>query len=125
MQLSGQDWTPVVVRPKSIRDAEKKDHERNKTAQSSKATVTANNMPAWKLEKQIDSDAGPVLNRVSDDDKKQIISLRTGAKLTRDQVAKALNLPRTTIDDIENGKALQNKQVTNKIINYLKKFQQM
>lgn len=122
--MSGQDWTPVVLRSKSIRDAEKKEYERNKTAQSSQATMTTNNMPAWKLEKQIDSDAGPLINRISDEDKKQVIALRTGAKLTRDQVAKALNLPRATIDDIENGKALQNKQMTNKIINYLKKFQQ-
>lgn len=123
MNMNGQqDWTPVVLRSKAAKDEQKRNQARATTIKNAQITFSANNTPAWKLEQKIDSDngvLGPILVKVSTQDAHKIIQLRTTVKMSRADLAKALNLPRQLIDEIETCKALENKQQLNKIISFL------
>jgi DNA-binding XRE family transcriptional regulator len=61
----------------------------------------------------------PKIEKVSSDDKKEIIQLRMIRKLTQEDLNKRMNLPKDTIKRIENGTHEKNKSLTNRIKEYL------
>lgn len=95
-------------------------------------TVVVNNPSKKKIQhKQVDhifkvmvaldnSNEPEVIKKVSEVDRKLIINLRVGKKLSQEELAKRLNIRKEIIRDIENGSYNENKSVTRRIINYLK-----
>lgn len=111
-----QDWTPVVLKKKSAQPvivAQKRD---STTAAS---VSTATNKPAWKIEKQVDGDAGKPLTYVSREDARKIIEGRVARKLTQKELAIAMNMNHKDIQDIESCHAVENKMILAKIKRYL------
>lgn len=105
--MDHQDWTPVIF--KKHKPSEKQTH-------VSHATISkVNEKPAWKIEKQIDSDSGPPLNYISPEVVKQIINGRINMKLTQKQLAQRLNMQEKDIKEIESCKAIENKSQIAKI----------
>lgn len=104
-----QDWTPVIM---------KRPREETQSMAVPKVqitTTTQGGKPAWKVEKQVDSDSGKPLNYVSSDVARSLIAGRTAAKLTQKQLAQRLNIPEKEIKDIESGKAVENKSLLSRI----------
>lgn len=98
-----QDWKTVVMKPpKEATQVQVQPKAQN-------TTTTQGGKPAWKVEKQVDSDVGKPVNYVSADTARAIIGGRTAAKLTQRQLAQRLNIPEKDIKDIEAGKAVENR----------------
>jgi ribosome-binding protein aMBF1 (putative translation factor) len=109
-----QDWNTVVF---------KKRAPVKHVAQNAPATMSSvANKPAFKIEKQVDSDSGKPVTYVSSQDAQEIIKLRTSRGLTQDQLAVAINFPRQKINEIESRKAIENKNDLIKIKRYLEKM---
>ena len=106
--MEHQDWTPVVLKKKQAQD-------KQTILKSSAATITSSEKPAWKIEKQVDSEEGKPLNFVSSDIAKLIIGGRISAKLSQKQLAQKLNIQEKEIKDIETCKAVENKALISKI----------
>lgn len=107
-----QDWETVVLKKKQP-GGNGTSNEPKKTIPQS--TLTASQVPAWKIEKQVDSEEGKPLNFVSKEDAQVIIKGRVAQKWTQKDLAVKLNLPLKTIQDIETCKAVQNKAQLAKI----------
>ena len=60
-----------------------------------------------------------IIKKISDNDKKLLISLRIIKKISQIELAKQLNIKKETIRDIENGSYPENKLLFNKIKNHL------
>lgn len=109
MEYAHQDWKTVVMKPaKAATQIQVQPKEQN-------ATTTLGGKPAWKIEKQVDSDVGKPVNYVSAETARAIIGGRTAAKLTQKQLAQRLNIPEKDIKDIESGKAVENKGLVARI----------
>jgi DNA-binding XRE family transcriptional regulator len=114
MSLS-QDWTPVVLKKKGSTD---------RTSHDKKGSIQVD--PAAKRAQQLDAfNAGPPpkIEKVSPEDKREIIQLRILKKITQEELNKRLNLKKDTIKTIENGTHEKNKALTNKIKEFLSKIQ--
>ncbi|AUF82263.1 helix-turn-helix domain-containing protein [Tetraselmis virus 1] len=59
--------------------------------------------------------------KINSDTRKELVTLRTSKKLTQKELARRLNLQPKIIEEYENGKAIIDKQVLNKIFRFLKK----
>lgn len=104
--INVQDWTTVVLK-------KKKEKKKQKQLQID---------PIVKKMNQLDNnDDTCKAVSVSNDDRKLITSLRTARKITQEELAKMLNIKKEIIRDIENGSSIENKQMINKIKNFLKK----
>lgn len=123
-----QDWTPVVIRKpktqvveKSVRATPATSVGNTSKAGVNRATHSTHNtdIPAWKIEKQVDSDTGAPIKRVTTQDAQAIIKGRVAMKLSQTQLAQRLNMPERDIKDIESCKAVENKAVINKIKKFL------
>jgi ribosome-binding protein aMBF1 (putative translation factor) len=115
--MSHQDWEPVVFKKKNTEV--QKEAQRRQSAQAASATVSKTaNKPAWKIEKQVDGD-GPPVTYVSKDDANKIVQGRVAMKLSQKDLAQRLNMQFKDIQDIENGKAVENKAVLSKIKRFL------
>lgn len=111
--MEHQDWTPVILRnKKAISEAPK---ERVAKTQTSTATLTTTNKPAWKVEQQVDSEVGKPVNRVSSEVAKQIINGRLAMKLNQKQLAQKCNMQESYIKEIESCNAVENKSDLSKI----------
>lgn len=106
--MQNQDWTPVVFhkKPDTVRRVE--------APQTFSATTAK---PAWKIEQQ--EDLGVELKRVCKEDTQRIIQGRVNKKLCQKDLATKLNMQLKDIQEIENGKALENKQQLAKIKKFL------
>lgn len=107
-----QDWEPVVFKKKNqnaaiVEKVAKKD--------VNNMTLVAGEKPAWKIEKQVDSEDQKPLNLVSSDVAKSIIGGRIAMKLTQKQLAQRLCIQEKDIKDIESCKAVENKALLAKI----------
>ena len=108
--MNHQDWEPVVIGMK------KKNKAPAGAAPSAAGTATTvSNKPAWKIEQQVDADHGKPLKYVSRDDAKAIIKARIAMKLSQKEVAMRLNLQVKDVNDIESGKAVENRLILSKI----------
>ena len=102
-QVNFQDWTTVVLKKK--KEIKQKQLEIN---------------PIAKKMNQLDNtDDVCKIKTVSNDDRKLITSLRTTRKITQEELGKMLNIKKEIIRDIENGSLVENKQMINKIKNFL------
>ena len=110
-----QDWTTVVLkRPRP-------DSQQQREVQAKyKPSVSGSGKPAWKVEQQVDSDTGKPINLVPVETAKDIVRGRVAAKLTQKQLAQRLiNISEKDINEIESGKAIENKAVLAKIKRFL------
>lgn len=121
MNMNGQDWTNVQFsKNKEKKAAHNAAIARNISAHTASLPTGADGKPAWKLEKEIDEGGAP--KKIESEDKQKIIELRNKSKLTRDQLAKQLNLQKQIIDEIETGKAIENKAQIGRIIRHLERL---
>ena len=102
-----QDWTPCVLQKTVQNNQNKQKH------------VDPSVIKMAKLDKA--DDIQPI-EKVSDEDRKLITKLRVEKKLTQEELCKALNLEKKVINHIELGQHLKNKQLINRIKNYLEKL---
>lgn len=107
MNLQGQDWETVVFKKRKQNDNDKTTQRHQPATQSERL-----GRPAHVVERLVDESKLP---RVTEADAKLVIQGRTALKLTRQDLAKALNMKVQEIEDIENKKAFENKQILAKI----------
>lgn len=103
-----QDWTPVVVCKNKPKDT-------SKNEKSACATVTASGVPAWKVEANVDDDIATPIKLVSSTTANAIAQGRVAKKMTREALARAINVKVSEIADIETCKAVENRQLLAKI----------
>lgn len=111
MSYNHQDWNTVILKPKKEvagGDAAAK------TARPGFA-IAAGGKPAYKIEQQVDGDSGKPLNYVSKEDAQKVVAGRVAMKLSQKDLAMRLNMQVKDIQDIESGRAIENKQVLGKI----------
>lgn len=103
--LNHQDWDTVVFTKKQHHPASVINKNKN-----TQATVCdASNKPAWKIEKQVDSDECKPIKYVAREDAQKIINGRIVMKLSQKDLACRLNMSLKDIQDIESCKAVENK----------------
>ena len=105
-QFEHQDWEPCVLR-KAVKKTQHKHVDPN----------------VIKMAKLDQTDDIIQIEKISDIDRKLITALRVEKKITQEYLAKHLNLDKSVIRYIENGKHAKNKNLTNKILKYLEKCQ--
>lgn len=117
MSHSHQDWETVILKKKKVDDARE-----NVTKTSvNKTTISyATGKPAWKIEKEVDSETGKPLIYVSREDANNIIKGRIEMKLSQKDLANRLNMQFKYIQEIETCKAIENKQDLSRIKRFLK-----
>jgi len=100
-QFNNQDWTPVVIKKKVKKQPIQID-------------------PDFKNIKKLDEhEDGGEFNKISENDRRNIITLRSQKKIKQETLAMKLNIKKEIIRDIENGSHLENKQLYARIIKYL------
>lgn len=105
--MQHQDWNIVILK-------KKKDTPQPRPKDTA-ATLTPSLVPAWKIEKRVDSDEGPPVIYVGAELARQITKARIENKLTQKGLAQKVNLQEKDIKDIESGKAVLNNQHISKI----------
>jgi ribosome-binding protein aMBF1 (putative translation factor) len=117
MSYEHQDWTPVVVRKYNHAQVEKQTIPSSQAFKATMSHVSAK--PAWKIEKQVDSDTGKPIKYVTKINAAAIVRARIIAKLTQKQLAQKLNIQEKDIKDIEQGTAVENNVILSKIRRFL------
>ena len=113
--IEHQDWETVFIRNK--KKAENNDERKKQFGNIGPTMSAVTNKPAWKIEKQIED--GKTVSQVSKDDSQKILQGRLAMKLTQKELAQRLNMQFKDIQEIETGKAIENKAVLSKIKRYL------
>lgn len=108
---AGQDWE-VVKFSKLTPEKEKKKELVAKTRLNQANAQRAEYQHLTRIEKE--DDIGHV-ERVSSELKQQIIRARCEKKMTQADLAKKINEPMKTIQEYENGKAIPNNQILQKL----------
>jgi ribosome-binding protein aMBF1 (putative translation factor) len=87
------------------------------TPQAACTQSAVSSKPAWKIEQQVDSDAPGTkpLTRVSPDDAQRVVAARTAAKLTQKQLAARINVQPRDIQEVESGRAIENRDLLARI----------
>jgi ribosome-binding protein aMBF1 (putative translation factor) len=114
--MAGKDihhWEPVILR-KSTQEIKNTTSTAQLKKQNMIVTKTkhtnTNPNPSVNLKKIENDDEEYKLPYVSSETAQKIIDGRVIKKWTRQQLAQAMSLPEATIRDIENSKAIENKQ---------------
>jgi DNA-binding XRE family transcriptional regulator len=111
--MSFQDWKPVVLTKMG--------------SASSKSAAKVHPMvdPKAKLVRILDAynaeTPPPKVDKISAEEKKELIQLRLLKKITQDDLNRQLQLPKDTIKTIENGTHVKNKALFHKIKQFLSK----
>jgi putative transcription factor len=105
---SGQDWQVVTFATKKDEKVVKKEIVK---AIKNPTTHQSTDINLQKLEKDEDYH----IERVSSTLRQNIIQARLSAKLTQIQLAQKINEPVKTVQEYENGKAVPNNQVLQKM----------
>ena len=103
-----QDWNQVVFKKPKV-------ELHDKALKTPETVSKTSSKPAWKIEKQVDSEEGKPITYVTKLDADLIIKGRIEAKLTQKQLAQRLNMQEKDIKDIETCKAVENKAILSKI----------
>lgn len=121
MSFSHQDWTPVVLHKRKPKSKKVTDFQR---ANGTK-TVTTNRAGKNNLSTQsgftktqreaLDSEGPRPIKRISKSISQNIQTARTAGGMTRKQLAQKLNQPVSVIADYENGKAIPDFRLINKL----------
>ena len=113
-----QDWTPVVFKQKKPPNERDGGMGGAAGGRPSTATVsTTSSKPAWKIEQMAED--GVRIPRVSREDAQRIVAGRVAKKLTQAALAAALRMQARDIQDIESGKAVEDRKVISKIFAHL------
>ena len=119
--LAHQDWTTVTLKRGGgfVLDGGASNLLPNNKPGCAMSSVTST--PARKIEARIDDPdgTGSVLPKVSRADGALIVAARTARKLTQLQLATHLNMQKKDIQEIECGKAIENRAQLSKIRRYL------
>ena len=119
MDLDHQDWKPVIIRKKkgnTINNSENKSNQKVVGYNAGKNTNGKTNMHSKKLD-----EAEELKHKyVPKDVAMEIQKMRQAKDLTIKELATKLNIPKQDITNIEQGKALYNKALINKIKRGLK-----
>ncbi len=113
--MDHQDWKEVVFKKKQPDSVTSKPQSKASTETLS----TSSSKPAWKIERDVDGDSGKPLAFVSKEDGQKIIAGRVAKKLRQKDLAMRLNMQPKEIQDIESGKAVENKIVLSRIKRFL------
>jgi len=105
---SGQDWEIVKFHKRTPEDIPKQTQLKPKAGKNSNQTQE---ISATKLE----NDEDMHIERVSTSLRQQIINGRVNAKLTQAELAKKVNELPKTIQEYENGKAIPNNAIIQKL----------
>lgn len=119
MELGHQDWKPVVVRKNkknSIHNSENKPDQKVVGYNANKNTNGKTKMHSKKLDETEELKHKYVPKDVA----MEIQKMRQAKDLTIKELATKLNIPKQDITNIEQGKALYNKALINKIKRGLK-----
>ena len=112
-----QDWKEVVFKKPAVKLSGGSGSGSGKAPETQS---TSSSKPAWKIERDVDAvDAGKPLAFVSKEDAQRIVAGRVAKKLCQKDLAMRLNMQPKDIQDIENGKAVENKQVISRIKRFL------
>lgn len=110
---SHQDWKPVVVQKKySVTDAQR---EGKKVDTVMKPTT--NQKAGKSLERDLyvsateEAPALKALPKLSQEDRQSMIQARVAKKLSQVDLARQVNVPVQLIQNMENGKIIENKQI--------------
>jgi ribosome-binding protein aMBF1 (putative translation factor) len=118
--LHHQDWTTVIFKTKKTRDGEQQQAARvqaHRAAAGAATESTTSSKPAWKIERMAED--GFRIPRVSREDAQRIIAARIDKKLTQASLAAALRMQARDIQEIESGKAVEDRKVIAKIFAHL------
>lgn len=115
-----QDWNTVILNKSKPQPKQPVvDHSAapvtNINKQRNNQLQSASSRPAWKIEQKADDPDQKPVDYVSKDMAKAIVQARVGAKMKQKDLAVKLNMSEREIQDIETGKAVENKAVLAKI----------
>ena len=114
--MSDQDWNDVVWRKnKSSKNSIHNDKDAPAPITVKKYQQKNNNKPTTNMKKLEEDTENLAVERVSNDIKVEIQKARTAKKLTQKQLATMINERQDVIQSYENGKAIPNQQVLNKL----------
>jgi len=124
--MEGQDWTPVVIRKKKLTGAEAKSNSTiNQAFRSGQAqTVKKHNAGSNKMmtagagknAAKLENETEELHHETVNFDLRRLIQQgRIAKKLTQAQLAQAINEKLQIVQDYENGKAIPNGQILNKL----------
>lgn len=106
-----QDWTTVVLKKEVSNNAKAQQQRPNEPKKIGQRH--ADGTPAWKIEKKVDE--GVPLDRVGTDLGRAIVRARLEKKWRQEDLARAVNVPASKINEIERGTALKNGPLLAKI----------
>lgn len=106
--MEHQDWNPTILRKNNTQF-------KKKGTSVLKTSGRKNAQRGQHANSKMDDNEYCPEKKVSHELKMQIQKARTGKKLTQKQLANQCNLTIKTIQDYENGKALPNPQILNKL----------
>lgn len=114
--MSDQDWNDVVWRKnKSSKNSIHNDKDGPAPITVKKYQQKNNNKSTTNMKKLEEDTENLAVERVSNDIKVEIQKARTAKKLTQKQLATMINERQDVIQSYENGKAIPNQQVLNKL----------
>ena len=118
--MDHQDWQEIVFKKKTNAAAVKRDKNSSCIGKASETISTLSSKPAWVIERDVDAvDTGKPLAFVSKDAAQRIIVGRIAKKLCQKDLARHMNMQPKEIQEIESGKAVENKQVISRIKRFL------
>lgn len=115
-EMDHQDWKQVVFKARGGVSLPKDPLQPPRSTHTATASTTSSK-PAWKIEQQVDDVTGgsKPLTFVSADDARKVVAGRVARKLTQKELATRINVQLKDIQEIENGKAVENRQLLAKI----------
>ena len=108
-----QDWTPVIFKRTAATPA----FDGGKRASAACTQSLTSSKPAWKIEQNCEN--GEKLARIERDVAKLIVAARVAKGLSQSQLANALSMQPRVIQDVESGKAIDNRNLLAKIKRHL------
>ena len=113
--MEHQDWKEVVFRARGGVSLPKEQQQQSAATQS-----TTSSKPAWKIEQQVDATGGgKPLTHVSPEDARMVVAGRVAKKLTQKELATRLNVQLKDIQEVESGKAVENRALLSRIRKFL------
>lgn len=113
MGYDHQDWESVILSTNKKRRLD--DSAAASSAAAPAASYVASGIPSWKVEQMVDGDTGKPVRMVSKDDATYVRDNRVICKLTQKALAQLANVQEKDVKDIENGSAVENRQLVSKL----------
>lgn len=127
-----QDWTPVVFHKKEVKPSDKQAVKSALRAGTAETVVRSGNREYTDMARKLEKDLDPThdgklapLNKLGLACRQEMTKARTDKKLTQVQLAQQLNVRPQLIQDMENGKVVQDASLlprVNRILGTKLKF---